>query len=50
LVPPFPGVAINDTEDPWQKGFCEEMIDTDAGNSELTTIVMALEVTVRLPV
>jgi len=49
LVPPFVGVAVNVTAIPWQNGLVEAAMETPACNSLLTTIVIALESTVRLP-
>jgi hypothetical protein len=48
-VPPFAGVAVNVTGVPWQNGLTEAVMETPAGNSLLTTIVIELDITTRLP-
>jgi hypothetical protein len=42
--PPFPGVAVNITKEPGQKGFGLATMDTPAGNDRLAIIVMVLDV------
>ena len=49
MVPPFDAVAVKVTEVPWQNGLAEATMETPAASSELTTILIGLETTVRLP-
>jgi hypothetical protein len=44
LVPPFTGVAVNETWDPWQKGLGLDTIVTPAGSVDVPVSVREFEV------
>ena len=49
-MPSLTGVAVKVTGFPWHTGFDDAVMDTLTGNSILTFIVIALDVTVLLEV